>query len=141
MRQPRGDCRPGCGPGRACQRESPRDYLEGSLELPQRLGRPPGFKQQLTEQLAHRRQAILHRHVLLRSVLSIGGGAHPDDGAGCVLFREGNPRRCRRLLDAHLLGPVWIARRNQLLTEPRQGGVSSCRRAIAQPRRSSARPK
>src|SRR5206468_12349137 len=53
-----------------------RIFLEGALELAQRRRRLPLLEQELAEQLTHRVEPILHRHVLHAAVLAVGRGAH-----------------------------------------------------------------
>src|SRR5439155_25066607 len=60
-------------------REAPiavRVLLERGLELVQRGRGLPTLEQQFAEQLAHRIESVLHRHVLDAAVFAVGGGAH-----------------------------------------------------------------
>src|SRR3989449_8414922 len=99
------------GLGHAVEAAQPhRRVLERGLVFLQRRFRLALRYQHVAEQLTHRIETILHRDMLLASVLEIGGGAHELQRVLLVALGLGDPGLGREDLDLDLTRPVRLTR-------------------------------
>src|SRR5215813_6518416 len=83
-----------------------RHPLERSLELHERRGWLVHLQEQLAKEFAHGYEPVLHRNVLLASVLQVGSRTHDDNGLIVLSLSTCHPRGSRPALDLDLLYPV-----------------------------------
>src|SRR5713226_10344894 len=84
--------------------------LERGLELPQCGRGLPDLEQQLTEQLAHWIEPVLHRHVLDTAIFAVGGSAHELRRLVARTLRVRHPSRDGEDLLLGAIGPIGLAR-------------------------------
>src|SRR5216683_6703915 len=87
-----------------------RVLLERGLELPQRGCRLPDLEQQLTEQVTHWVQSVLHRHVLDAAIFAVGGRAHELRRLVARTLRVRHPGGDGKDLLLSAIGPIRLAR-------------------------------
>src|SRR5215207_3369245 len=74
----------------------------------ERLTGLPLVHQQIAQQLTHRIQAVLHRYVLLASILEVGGSAHELERLLRLALSLSQPGLGAQSLDLDLPGPVAL---------------------------------
>ena len=116
-----------------------REAAQRGLELPQRRGGLVRLEQELGEQLAHRRQQVLHRDILAAALLHVRRRARKRDGIALAPLAQRNPRRRRLLLDLDLAAPIGIMDRGELRFQPRQLGARGLGRRNVAAARSAER--
>jgi hypothetical protein len=111
--------------------------LERGLELTEHGRGLPRLEQQLTEELSHRIEPVLHRHVLDAAVFALGGHAHQLHCLVTRTFRVGHPGRDREDLLFGAVRSVGLVRLLQRAAKvlqrldlaPRSGQITAARHA------------